>query len=181
MFVGAVLFVYFVLYRPYTIHLEKKSYEKAESSLNELYEKIVQKIGLPDQKKNSKSCKYTTEEFGRGFRSCSVSIYALYENKTAQEANDLMGDIMPIAGSFPITKVYGSKQPDIFLSSSAYQDKQSFTQSLGGMDDLTCSIGYTYRIVASPYEMFTPKSSDNLVVELSCGGSAKAEHYPVSN
>lgn len=180
MFVGAVLFVYFVLYRPYTIHLEKKSYEKAESSLNELYEKIVQKIGLPDQKKNNKSCAYSSEEFGRGNLGCAISIQLLYEDASVTTANSKMSAIAPMVDS-QLYPGAGTRDQKEFVSANL-NNNQTFGQDYSSFDDISCTVSYRFPFISVQHEaIFETTNEENLFIELVCGGSAKAEHYPVSN
>ena len=44
-----------------------------------------------------------------------------------------------------------------------------------------CGIGYSYPIVSSSFETFQSQYNNNFKVDVSCGGPAKAEHFPVKN
>ncbi|OGL29681.1 hypothetical protein A3D14_03615 [Candidatus Saccharibacteria bacterium RIFCSPHIGHO2_02_FULL_47_12] len=184
MTVGIMVFVYFVLYRPYAIHQEKKDFEKAEATLNELYDKIVAKIGKPDQEKKVNKCSYSSSfsEFEtRGDRSCDVAIYALYENKNAEQSNTIMKTASQIVGTSQIRKVFGSQQQNAFVPIVSPSTQQSFAQDYNNVSGLRCGVSYSYPIEAGLYEVFKPKAAESIEIELSCYGSARAEHYPVSN
>jgi hypothetical protein len=180
MLIGLVAFIYFVLYRPLAIHQEKKNFEKAEASLNELYEKIVQKIGLPDQKKNNKSCGYSSVVFGRGDLGCAVSISALYENINSDSATLKMKQIATFIGN----KLYpgaGTRNQEGFVPKDR-NPVQSFRQDYKKFNDLSCTVSYSYPVYPTySYSIFQTEFAENILIELSCGGPAKAEHYPVSN
>jgi hypothetical protein len=179
MLVGLVAFIYFVLYRPLSIHQEKKNFEKAEASLNELYEKIVQKIGLPDQKKNNKSCGYASRAYGRGDRSCSIGIMILFKNKGSTESTQLMQTAAKLVNDSGLSLL--GEPVDSFRPAGEYPGNQNIRQDYTKIAGLTCTVQYTYPISAKSNSSFTGLALENFSVELNCGGQAKAEHYPVSN
>src|SRR3990167_1392881 len=96
--VGLILVVlvagYFGWWRPHQIKEEKKQFEKAQASIEQLYSQIEAKVGKPDQVKRENKCSYTSVEFGRGSRSCDVIIFGLYENRSTAQANELLKNII---------------------------------------------------------------------------------------
>jgi len=180
MTVGIVVFVYFVLYRPYATHQEKKDFEKAEAALNELYDKIVAKIGKPDQEKKVNKCSYASREFGRGPRSCSVNIYVLYENRGLEAANTMTKNVATITG----TQLYpgpGEESLAEFVVAQYPHVSQYFDQEFNDIESITCGARYSYPVYPT-YSTIDPLQTtfhENLQIELSCSGSAKSEHYPV--
>src|SRR3990167_8992620 len=89
---------YVVVIRPIQIKNDKNNFLKAQSSIEDLYSKIVAKIGKPDKVKRESYCSYTSVEFGRGARSCDTSTYAIYKNQSINQANDLLAKLVAQIG-----------------------------------------------------------------------------------
>jgi hypothetical protein len=162
------------------VRQDKKRFEKAEASLDELYAKIVATVGKPDQEKQDKSCAYASREFEKGPLGCAISVSALYENTTFGAANSKMTQITPLISN----KVYpgpGEKYQTNFVP-LAENNNQSFAQDYKKFVSISCAVDYIYPAYPSySSSPFQTKYTENFQIELSCGGSAKAEHYPVSN
>ena len=162
------------------LYLIKKNFEKAEASLNELYGKIVAAVGKPDQEKKLNRCSYTSQVFSKGARSCDVIIYGLYEARDADTSTQLMKNISSIVGSSRVKKVRGIIAEDSFVAGSS-MNPHSFGQDHMNISAIDCVGSYSYPVSNGTNKIFTSHSDQNFELVLSCGGPAKAEHYPVSN
>jgi hypothetical protein len=178
--IGIGLAGYVAVYPLAMEKIEKDNFKKARAGLEDLYGQIEAKIGKPDQIKRDQSCAYASREFVRGPRSCGSSIVFLYENKSFEEVNSKMSQASPLVSN----KLYpgaGVRHQTQFIPSSQ-NNNQSFGQDYKKFGDITCSVNYSYPVyptyLSNPFQThFT----ENFQIELSCGGSARAEYFPVKN
>lgn len=174
---------YITVIRPLQIRQEKKNFTAAQASIDQLFSQIEAKIGKPDQIKKEGYCRYISQEFGRGPRSCSVNIRAQYESRDMNQANSLM------AGAASLFKSslydYGTNsrgEPSLFVEPDLkHRGDQKFSQSLDDINGLSCGIQYLYPVTQDPVDPNTQKFNQVLTLEIYCAGSAKSEHFPVKN
>lgn len=186
--IAAGLFLYLLVYRPVAIYLEKRNYTRAQSSLEDLLVKIEGKVGKPDQIKREQSCHYASQKFARGSRSCSVTIFALYENKNSQESTIIMNNAAQTVGSnlridyITASERKNGERGNIFIKSDR-KVNQTFHQDLTNIHALYCGVSYSYPMPPDPYylvtDSFQTKSPENIQIDLSCSGDAIYEHFPV--
>jgi hypothetical protein len=188
--VGLTAFSYFIVYQPYAVRQDKKRFEKAEASLDELYAKIVATVGKPDQEKKDKSCVYSSpfNEFQtKGDLSCAVDLYFLFSPKSLASSNYVMAAMSKIIGTSPHNSqgehdYLGRPNPKNFVGYNGRGLSQKFSQNLNiQFDNVSCGISYIYPVVALFDKEFSNLATENLEIILDCSGSARAEHYPVSN
>jgi len=175
---------YVFVYSPYSIRQDKERFTKAEASLDEVYNQIVAKVGKPDEVKKDNNCAYANRVYGKGPLSCGTDILFVYSVNNEGSANSILTSVNNMfTGSrqnFSITYV-----PKIH-SFSALKDRKDFQEVnedlVEKLTKISCYLTYKY---ASYDNALLPISflnnSQNIVVELGCGGPAKAEHFTVKN
>lgn len=176
---GIALFaLYFFAYQPLQIRKEKQNFAKAETSLDNLAKQIEDKVGKPDQIKKDKSCGYASRVSQRGPRGCSLSIYFIFENKNNITATEFMSSVSKLVGKGELQRL-GDKKIKSFVPVDQYRGDQSISQPYINIDELSCSVQYKYpalKVLEQPLGLNSP---ENLQLELSCGGPAMAEYYPI--
>ncbi|HLB66551.1 MAG TPA: hypothetical protein VJJ78_03080 [Candidatus Saccharimonadales bacterium] len=169
---------YVVVIRPIQIKNDKNNFLKAQSSIEDLYSKIVAKIGKPDQVKKEQSCAYANRAYGKGPRSCAVGIFFLYEKRDLRHVNLLLAKSTQSVGQ----DVYpgpGEKYQNAFISLKKNGD-QNFSQDLMSVNTISCTANYSFPVYPSFFtSLFKPQSNSNFMISLTCGGSSKSEHFPV--
>jgi len=168
---------YVLVLRPLQIRQQKQNFTKAESRLDELAKQIEATIGKPDATKKDKSCGRANLLSEKGPLGCDVSIYLLYENKTADISSALMQKVALFSDS-NLRIGSGSAHGKSFVNKSQQRGEQTFFQNFGATSQLPCSFSYSYPLMDR--KIFIPKAEENLQIGLSCGGPAMAEYYPVN-
>src|SRR3989344_6777709 len=168
---------YFGIYKTIAVKQEKDRFLKAQASLEDLSKQIEAKIGKPDQIKRDRSCGYSSpfSMFDkRGYRSCFVGVYILYENKGLEDANSKMSQISPLISA----KLYpgaGEKYQKEFIPVTQ-NNHQSFSQDYKNFGEISCSVSYSYpQFPTFSTDTFQTTFKENFQVILSCGGDARAE------
>lgn len=176
------LFTYILVIRPLQIRHQKQNFDKAEASLDQLYNQIVAKVGKPDQYKKDKVCSYISQEFGKGPRNCHVSIYLLFENKDSAASTSLMNRVSFFSMSQLKSERLNSSL-DSFKNYLQIKGPQTFDQKYSQIGNVQCGISYSYPVHPT-YATIDPimtKANENLQIELACSGPAMAEFYTVKN
>ena len=181
---GVVSYAFVI--RPLQINNQKKNFDKAEASLDTLAEQIQQTIGKADETKKEKSCGYASQEFGRGSRSCGVSLNLLFRSRPIEEVNKIMSRVASSVGG-ELYYFLGSKDldgkpyPQNFTTSNARTDDR-FSQNLSAPDNLNCSIEYIYPVTKlENKDTFKDLVGENMGIYLSCGGPTLKEFYPLKD
>ena len=179
--VVTMLAAYVGIYRPLTIREDKERFVEAQASLEELYTQIEGKIGKPDQVKREQSCTYASRKLEKGPLGCGVGIYLLYENKNSQVANELMQKSIVILGSKVFERL-GRMGLTSFMPVEQLNGPQSFSQEYKTFSEISCRATYLYPLFPTYLsDAFKTTLQENFEVDLTCGGSAKAEHFPLKN
>ncbi len=182
--VGAVLIggaAYLLLVRPLQIANEKKQFEKARLSIEELYTKLEAKIGTPDQIKRESYCSYTSAKFSKGRRACSVKINGAYLNVDLLRANTIMSDAASLFNSaLSNYSVESRDQPSQFVSPDInHRGDQSYSQSIDSVEGFGCGVQYLYPVVQDQVDPYIQRFNNTLFIEIYCSKDSKAEHYPL--
>ena len=158
---------------------EKKQFALAEKEIDALYAQIVEKIGKPDQEKKTKSCGYASRVYGKGPRGCSVTQRLLYESSGLGESNKIMVDVLKLSNGTYL-QTFGDKSKNRFTDQENRTD-QHISQDYRDIGDLSCGISYYFPVVKEFSDDFEPRALENLQIEISCGGPALAEYFPIKN
>lgn len=171
--IGAAIYIFL-------IQREKAQFNQAEKEIDALYAQIVEKVGKPDQEKKEKSCGYASRVYGKGPRSCSVSTYMLFENKSNLDSNAMMAII---AESIKITPSDNLAREEVtsFTPYDQHRFNQTFGDDLQSSSKKNCSISFSYPVMPYLSAPIKPTQKENLLISLGCGGPAIAEHYPLRN
>jgi len=172
--------VYVGVYRPYSVGQDKERFLQAQASLEELYSQIEAKIGKPDEIKRDQSCDRANLKSSQGPLLCDVGISMWYKNRDVHQSNSLMRSSISL-NSTEIRIGSGSAEGKAFVSAEIKRGLQVFYQSINSFSGLSCAIGYRYPTTPSLEEQFNSKYDENFEIHISCGGPAKAEHFPLKN
>lgn len=173
---------YALVVRPLQIHNQKQNFDKAEASLDALAIQIQDKIGKADETKKEKTCGYSSQEFGRGPLGCGVQVGTVYAVSDVKEANVLNSEIRKFLLSSPSLSVtYDSEKT--FLEPKNENQVQRNGYDIKFTDvSLGCSIGLVFANNISPDLLLKSQlQQKNLSIELSCGGPALKEFYPLKD
>jgi hypothetical protein len=170
---------YFAMYRPLMIRRDKDRFIKAQASIEDLFTQIEAKVGKPDQVKRDQSCSYANREFERGPLACAVSIYALYGERTIEEASGILLDSSLVVGT-PLLQ-FGEQVTPQFTLAPQKPVEQTINQDYKHIAGLSCKVDYSYPFVSGLYDVFTSAPANSIKLSLVCGGPANAEHFPVKN
>lgn len=157
---------------------EKAQFAQAEKEIDALYAQIVERVGKPDQEKKEKSCDRPNLKYKKGPLSCSVTVYALYDNSDFVRAGKLMSTISSLSssalrpGSATTIGQMGFVTPD-------RTNSQVFFQSVNLAPGLSCSISYDF--AASQQDEFTLSGPSGVEIGVGCNRSAILEYFPMKN
>lgn len=182
-FMGLLIFVavgvlgWFFAIKPILAAQEKKRFEKASASLQQLADEIQAKIGKADEVVKEESCGRAHLKNARGPLLCDTGYILVFKNKIAEVATRLMFQI----GDFSAGKLRkgndfgiasGEKDGFKFMVRENGDTGQIFYQDLSDRFKLGCSASYRHEIEET-VGIFT--------FEISCGNKALAEHFPLRN
>ncbi len=169
---------YALVVRPLQIHQQKQNFAKAEASLDALEKQIEDKAGKPDQILKSKTCSRAHLLSESGPLGCDVTISLNFTSKDAGSATNIMNQVKALS-SEPIRIGSGVTTGTSFKSAQLVRGTQIYYQSIPSISSLTCAVGYNYPARNTPNTLRDSSSSFSL--DVSCGGPAMAEFYPVKN
>jgi hypothetical protein len=178
---GVVLFLYLLVYQPYEVRKDRERYKQAEAVLEPFRQEVEKRIGQADQVKTKYSCSRPHLKYTRGPLGCDVSIRMLYESRNSTDSTNYLNIIKKLGADSLRIGSGSAIGNSSFESSEQNKDKQIFFQDYVTVSDLACVIAYSYPVKPSSYEFFTVTSNNNFEVDLSCGGPAKAEFYPLED
>lgn len=167
----------FFVIRTIQIHTQKQNFAKAEASLDALAKQIEAKVGKPDDIKKEKSCGYASRVYEKGPRGCSISIFLFFSGKDSTQATGLTSQISPLVSNKEVQRL--GEITHTFVPFDQYRGDQTLSQAYYDIGSLSCSVQYVYPVSKKLNQPFEPKESENLQLELSCGGVAMAEFFPV--
>ncbi len=176
----------YMIYRQVSIVQDRERFAKAKVSLESLHQQIEQQVSKPDRILHEDNCRYSSLKFAKGPLSCRVEIDLLYESKESTIANELMIKVSSLLGKTPedsnFSTIYNNKQTS-FVPKKQERADQRFHHDYTDIDnDLSCSVSYVYPAKSSNFEEHLyDENNENFEILLSCGGSAKSEHFPVTN
>jgi hypothetical protein len=167
---------------------EKRQFSQAEKQIGDVYSKIIDIAGEPDQEFKEKSCGYSSAKLSKGRLNCSVYRSILYENMNEAEANDLINELTTRA-KLPALRnniVTGQgKYFDIIVSPDKFSEQtnnQNFGQELQNFGGVSCYISYVFPVWPEKATSLMPStdSSENLLIEINCTKQgAMREHFPI--
>lgn len=157
------------------VHAERQHFMQADETVRGLSEQIRLSLGKPQAQKNTKACQYTSVEFESASRSCNSAVYLTYasspqlaEGSMIEKINLIISRLYKITpNTNPITMPGNISTYDIEINQK-------------GID---CFVDYWK--IANGKNTFTSSNSpsgvmNGILAEISCGGSAKAEYFPVT-
>ncbi len=180
-----ILVLLFLGVRQIQIFQEKADYRQAEVVLDRLYGEIEAKIGKPDKIERGEECFYSSAKFSKGILRCSVSVYFSQSIDDVGLASTNANQIVNILKQDTRLKISEYKYSDL-IDFSTKEDYSRLGESSRDFELIgnsrRCFVSFQYlnpkdalefkRIVAN-------NSSNKLIMDISCGGKAKTEHFPV--
>lgn len=157
--------------------IERPRFAQAQSDLNDLYVSITKQVGAPSDHKAVQSCSYTSVEIGRGALSCDVYEYFTYKVSDQADAQSLSAQLATLTKNNAKILHYESST----WSTSGQGYVQIASDDFTTQSELECGTDYwffTGPLIPSEFPINDVKPS-SLLIELSCGGGARAEYYPV--
>ena len=178
--IALLLISYFLIIRPIQVRRNHSDFVKAEASLETLSQKIIAQVGQPDQIVRSNECGYASREFGRGARGCGVGISLKYPSSTPQFADESFLKARTVVGT-TLYNTFGQTRTNFdkeFIGFKDLDGADSFEQDYKHVGGLSCGVSYKY----GPSQMHTSVKNrvSGFEINLSCGGSAMAEFFPVT-
>lgn len=168
LFVTSIV-LWFVAINSYLTRQEKQRFVSASAELEKLSQEIQEKIGPAASIEDSSSCDRPNLKFAKGSLSCNVGTALHYEVTDSTRANELLA----LAKSISTEEIRkGPFAKDVFFISSESQSDQTLYQDIPPFQNLSCSISY---------RLGFEDAKNVLSIHLSCGSSARAEHYPLED
>lgn len=167
--IAVIVFLWVLIVNPFLNRQEKNRFEAAYAELESLSKQIQEKTGTPESIETDKSCGYSSAKFSRGHRSCTVKSDIRYTDVTFDTANSIMSNAEPLVGTDLRFGLVNSHQ-SVFEKNE--RKEQRFIQQFYS-NELRCSVEY---VLLASYNL---EETNDLTLNLSCGGPARAEHYPV--
>jgi len=162
--------------RHYQLNQERQKFLTAQADLHTLAQQIAVAAGKPDQQKAVQSCRYQSEKYGRGARSCSVDEYMLYKEPSSATLYSTVGRISEDKS----LNALRYKRTLTYSNNGAGYNGVRFDEYGIVAEDLSCLIAYYSVGNRLPYGFPNfSLSKVNLLVHASCWGDAKAEYFPV--
>ncbi|MBA3758271.1 hypothetical protein H0X10_01395 [Candidatus Saccharibacteria bacterium] len=170
----SVLAWFFVI-NPYLIRQEKKRFDQAAISLEQLAQEIQTKIGPANEVIQDNSCGRANLKSEKGPLSCSVSSSLTYAINNTEDANILLTE----ASTLNTNELReGPLATDIvFVSPSKSKSTQIIYQNIGVIESFRCVTSYEY----SFDDTLEVTSKHNLKIIVNCGGAAKTEYFPIES
>jgi len=174
---------YVLVIRPLQIRHQKAQFDKAEANIDALALQIENTIGKPDDSKKVKSCSYASREIGKGPRGCGIqygSVYGVKDSSSAYSVHQKLEEVLRSSSSpFSITyssgKTFSPLMTDNQVQTSGYD-------IAADNSNIHCSINLTYAKSKNSDLLISSNSqSENLSIELSCGGPAMTEFFPLKD
>ncbi len=166
-------------WREVLVYRQKAEFGKAEVQLDKLAVDIEKLVGKPDDIKKEKSCGRAHMKSERGPLVCGITVQMFFRHKSAPEATELMNLVSNSLNKQPL-KLLG-EPVDNFVHKEEYRGDQIIDQHFDPIAGLSCGAQYIYPVLERLDQSFKPLHPENLQIDISCGGPAIAEHYPVKD
>lgn len=156
------------------IRAERERFVTARSSLATLLSGLELKVARADTSQIIDSCSYTSVEFGVGNRSCDIDIFAAYKTIDDADAKNLSQEITTYIQHRAVLSQEKTVNADV-KNLATYQLDLNYP-------GLQCFVDYWYLEDGKmPFDVsgFTPMVPRGLLIQMNCGGAAKAEYFPV--
>jgi hypothetical protein len=167
---------WFFAVKPILAAQEKKRFEKAAASLQQLADEIQAKIGKADEVIESRSCGYSSAKFSKGNLSCAVRVELNYLGYDLSKSNRALTDVSGLIGS---TLYPGAGNFDTSSFEDMAPAEQSFSQGFEKAN-LSCKAAYLYTD-STKFRTARPDETSGLVISLNCSGSSLAEHFAIDS
>lgn len=154
---------------------ERKQFMQAKVDLDDLYTKIVAAVGEPVQHKSLQYCSYTSVEIGQGERSCDVGHYLILTEDDATPLIEKSINILQYQG-------YTKFRNDEVGRNDTSAEHEIRTVAFRNKEALSCYLdfwSYDGGRLPDGVVSFQSNVRKGVFIDLECGGSAKAEYYPV--
>jgi len=157
---------------------ERAAFEKSYKEVSERADRLSA-VYKPDERKDSKTCDYTSAKFSKGSLGCGVNVELWYKDTSVEEANKILktnasfnpSEVLDpnSAGTIKDVPYFYKLSQDEMERKVRQQIRQKFTSA-----SPSCGVGYTYISTKN-----LAKEPLGLRVSMGCSGNAKAEYYPV--
>lgn len=162
--VAVGLLVWFFIINPYLTRQEKQRFESASSELKNISQEIQSSIGAANTELKNNSCDRPNLKLEKGPLSCDVGYELEYTESNALSATSMVQQTEKVSDA-PLRIGSGGMES---LKYTEGMGRQVIYQDIESLNGLSCFIAYSYH-------------QELLNILVSCGGPARAEHYPVED
>lgn len=170
----------FVLYHKHATAANKKNFQDARATIDNIYYDAIKQIGPADNAQISSSCSRSHVEFSKGELSCDINTNFIYGVSDESESNDLMHKVQSTISTFsdfkPSKSLSLSIKDSLVVDSIYHIATDSYTSH-----GLKCTVNYIYD---TPRETDLRLKSSNqkpFEVTIGCSGPAKQQYYRLAS
>lgn len=164
------------IHQSWQISNDRKLFAQAEQEVKNIHEKIAAGLNRETTSRPESYCLYSSQKYGKGSLSCTVKRTLIFSGVDEIEATELMQRSSGVL-SAPLMQRPGPNDLQGKFQ-DANTSPQFFSQEWGDSEPLSCAISYVY-IPRETLHNQIRHEPHTLLIEVWCGGSAKAEHYPL--
>jgi hypothetical protein len=158
----------------------KRQFEHARASIDQLYSDIVANVGKPDNHKRTDICSRPNMKFEQGPLSCDVDLSFIYGVENEPEALDKMHKIQNVINSHKDFNSQGAVSK-LISSSSIGSNLYQGARDTYKYEDLDCVVVFTYDTPSETYlELTNSLSKKTFYISIGCGGYARSEVFPLA-
>lgn len=176
-----VLIAGFKIYSHFSIAANKRAFQNARQTIDNVYYDAIKQVGMPDDAKISSSCSRSHEEFGSGILSCDLNVNFIYgvndQNQASLIFKKVQTDISSNHKDLKPTRPLAQSIKDSIVVSTTYHAASDTYKSYG----LDCTVNYVYD---TPREIDLAIKDTNkkpFEITLGCYGPAKQQYYRLAS
>ncbi|MBI5357962.1 hypothetical protein HZB74_03910 [Candidatus Saccharibacteria bacterium] len=165
------------------VAVERYRFYDAEKKLDKLAAELQKELGDEYKLEKERSCDYSSVKYGRGHRSCSISVGAEKESISPDDANKLAYAFKQVVDNNSLFKNKKTSENELPFALKQGTDSKSMSLSYSfGLEgkDPYCGAGTGY-YQPSAYEVSGSMSKPRISVSFYCFGDAKIEYFPVKD
>lgn len=172
----------FVLYNKHATANNKKNFQDARSTIDNIYYDAVKQIGPADNAQLSSNCSKTYKEFsGYGNLACHVDIAFIYPVSSGDEANSILEKIQSnIKKKYPSLKTVGNLSGSI-RDSSTVNTAYHTTSDTYELEGLKCTANYVFDTPSETSLAIKDSSKKPFEITIGCWGPAKQQYYRLAS
>jgi hypothetical protein len=151
---------------------ERRQFNSAERQIDDLYAKIVETVGQPDQEIKDKSCGRSSAKFSKGNLGCSVAQELTFTVNDAEEANRIMRRVFKLSGGSRVSNFGGNLSSFTQNTPELSGYNQDLSQDYGDIRGLSCGVYYSYPNTSNEKEL-----GQSINISFSCSKSTLLKYF----